>query len=329
LSRRPAALLSAVILLLAMAVPAQAAGERSGHAEILAYWTPARVASAIPRDPRVAPNPAAKPSNPGGKPGGGGGGETTTVSGAKWNGTGRVQEATGRVLFTMGSSNYVCSGAVASDTRTGYSLVLTAAHCAFDERTGNFATNWMFVPNYQASPTFTCANTKYGCWTASSLVVHSGYATAGGFNSQAIQHDWAFAVVGSGGKGGGQLDATVGSFTFSSSSHSDGTQVYAFGYPAAQKYKGRDLIYCAGPTFSDPYQGGVTYGLTCDMTGGSSGGPWFTDFNTSTGIGTLSSVNSYGYTGINAMHGPKFNATTQATYTSANSATTTNVIVGP
>jgi hypothetical protein len=61
------------------------------------------------------------------------------------------------------------------------------------------------------------------------------------------------------------------------------------------------------------------------MTGGSSGGPWFSPF--SSGSGTLMSVNSYGYSGITAMHGPKLNAETQSMFQTA-AGTAGNVIVG-
>ena len=39
------------------------------------------------------------------------------------------------------------------------------------------------------------------------------------------------------------------------------------------KYKGKDLMYCTGPTVDDPYDA-PTWGMACNMTGGSSGGPW-------------------------------------------------------
>ena len=40
-------------------------------------------------------------------------------------------------------------------------------------------------------------------------------------------------------------------------------------------------------------------------------------FNTGSGTGTLFSVNSYGYSGVSAMHGPIFNTDTQDTYDAA------------
>jgi hypothetical protein len=318
--RRLPALLAATLLLVAFAAPAAARDDaRARHDRIVAHWTAARMAAATPRDFSLDPGRGFVPNRP---PGSGGG-----VVGASWTGGGQILQASGKVYFEMGGGAYVCSGAAANDGRAGYSLVLTAAHCAFDESTGKFATNWLFIPNFDGSPTFTCAQTIHGCWTAQALVVHEGYATAGGFNAQATLHDFAFAVVGPGGKSGSaQLDGTVGSFPITFSAFPDGTQMYAFGYPAAGRYKGKDLTYCAGPVFSDPYNDELTYGMTCNMTGGSSGGPWLSSFTSSTGSGTLSSVNSYGYSGVKAMHGPKFDSNTADVYTSANSATTNTIV---
>ena len=68
-------------------------------------------------------------------------------------------------------------------------------------------------------------------------------------------------------------------------------------HPAATPYAGDDLSYCAGPLSADPY-GEPTIGIECDMTGGSSGGPWMTGLadDGSDEVGTLVSVTSYGYT---------------------------------
>jgi V8-like Glu-specific endopeptidase len=310
------------------------------HARIVAHWTPARLATAVPRDFVADSNggfhPAGrgetgKPDKPPGKPkptpsptptppGGG------TVTGASWTGGGPIKAISGKVYFEMGGGGYVCSGAVADDTRPGDSLVLTAGHCAYDETAGAFARNWLFIPDFDGAPTFTCSQTVHGCWTATALVVHSGYATAGGFNTQATVHDFAFAVVGPGGKSSTQLDATVGSFDLAFNSFASGTSMSAFGYPAAGKYMGRDLVYCQGPVSYDPLNSNLTYRMGCNMTGGSSGGPWLSSF--SGGTGTLSSLNSYGYSGITAMHGPKFGSMTQAVWNAANGATSNTIATG-
>ena len=68
--------------------------------------------------------------------------------------------------------------------------------------------------------------------------------------------------------------------------------------------------------------------MPCDMTGGSSGGPWLSGFVEATGAGTLGSLNSYGYGKTAVMYGPKFNSRTQATYTAALTATTNTKVSG-
>jgi len=308
-----------------------AAPAQSAHDRVVAFWTTERVAQAIPRD--FDYDPATKSLRPSAKPSGGSGGSSPTTLGASWTGGGEVLKTTGKVLFAMAGTYYVCSAGVADDTVSGRSIILTAGHCAYDETNRAFATNWMFVPAYDSAPaTLTtsgsfCAQTLYGCWTASALVVAEGFATAGGFNDQAIVHDYAFAVVDAGGKSGtAQLDSTVGGHPIQFSPVAGGADTYLFGYPAAGKYRGKDLVYCRGPLGFDDNAGNATYRVGCNMTGGSSGGPWFTPFNASTGSGTMTSVNSYGYSGITAMFGPKLNAETQTMFGVAGSATANTIV---
>src|ERR671910_3341965 len=184
-----AAALLTVLALLPLAVAPVAAGDagakaQAEHQRIVNYWTAERLANAKPRD-------FVKDSTgkfvPKAKPGGG--------TGASWTGGGSVVQRTGKVWFSMGGGDWVCSASAVSDSRSGYSLVLTAGHCAYDEVNEAFATNWTYIPSFDTAPTFTCAQTTYGCWTAQGLVVHSGYATAGGFNTQATVHDFAIAIV--------------------------------------------------------------------------------------------------------------------------------------
>jgi hypothetical protein len=321
-----AAALFTVLALLPLAVAPVAAGDSKATAKaeqqrIVKYWTAERIANAKPRD-------FVKTSDgkfvPKGKPGGGG-------TGASWTGGGPVVGRTGKVLFTMGGSNWVCSASAVTDGRTGYSLVLTAGHCAYDETANGalsgFATNWTYVPSFDTSPTFTCASSTYGCWTtaAGGLVVDSGFAKAGSYNTQATVHDFAIAIVGPG-SNGDQLDAPIrGTYPIAYPAISTGGTVHAFGYPAAGKYHGKDLTYCTGPTFDDANNSNLTWGIACNMTGGSSGGPWLAGFTTAGG-GTLTSLNSYGYSGLSNMYGPKFNANTQAVYTRANGSASNQIV---
>jgi hypothetical protein len=313
-----AALLTILALLLPLAVAPVAARDPQANAKaeqqrIVNYWTAERIAGAKPRDfIRTADGKFV----PKAKPGSGG-------TGASWTGGGTVVGRTGKVLFTMDGSNWVCSASAVNDSRSGYSLILTAGHCAYDETNGGFATNWIYVPSFDTAPTFTCANTTYGCWTSVGLVVDSGFATAGGFNTQATVHDFAISIVGAG-TNGTQLDASPrGSYPIAYPAISTGGTVHAFGYPAAGRYHGNDLTYCTGPTFNDVNNSNLTWGIACNMTGGSSGGPWLATFTTTP---TLTSLNSYGYSGLSNMYGPKFNGNTQAVYNRANTTAGNSIV---
>ena len=191
----------------------------------------------------------------------------------------------------------------------------------------------MFVPDYDSnavalttSGSF-CPQTTYGCWTATSLVVHQGFASQRKFNATATLHDFAFAVVGSGGSTDKQLDDIVGAQDITYSAVAGGSDTFLFGYPAAAPYTGKELVYSEGALGTDPLNQNRTYRVASDVTGGSSGGPWFTPFKANSGAGTMMSINSYGYSGLAAMHGPMFNSNTQALFTAAGSVTI-NTVVG-
>lgn len=338
--RRLAPLLAFVLIVLAAAPGAAAAGARSDPAAarraVIAYWTPERMARALPRQTveepdgvrrylrpdelgaRIAARPAPKPSPSCG-----------TSDGLDWTCGGLAQRATGKVFFTIRNTGYACSGSVIGDSSSSRSIVLTAGHCAYDQDSG-FVTNWLFVPEWDATPgVSTCSATKWGCWVAERLVVHAGWSSESGLTSAAMRHDWGFAVVGAGDFAPtSQLDAAVGSFGLAYPGLTSGAGAYAFGYPAEKGYTGNSLIYCAGSVDTDPYTG-VTWRLApCKLSGGSSGGPWFASFDVASGVGAVASVNSYTRRTISAIHGPVFDSKTQATYNAANASGSGDQIVG-
>jgi V8-like Glu-specific endopeptidase len=295
---------------------ARAATTAAEREAVAAYWTPARMRAATPADvlaPTVSPGevstadvaagtvsvkPTAKPSG-NGKPGGGGSGDGS-VTGAEWTGGTAIVGTTGKVFFTLGGSNYVCSGSAVSSGNE--SVVLTAGHC-LHEGPGDYATNFAFVPAYDdgARP--------YGTFVATDLFTTQQWAASGDF-----VYDVGYAVVAP--VNGATLTDTVGSQGISfNASRTDFR--YAFGYPAARPYDGSDLVHCAGTLKADPY-GSDTLGMTCNMTGGSSGGPWLSGFSTTTGLGTLTSVNSYKYSiDKNSMYGPYLGSVAQQVYQAA------------
>lgn len=326
-----AALATALAFGIASAAPAGQDKGKSNHDEVVAYWTADRIKNAKPRELFVDP-PSGKiiPQRPGnGKPGGGGGGDPTAVTGAPWTKGGAVKSTTGKVLFTLPSGDYVCSGSIVTDgsTTDGRSLVLTAGHCVYDDGADVFATNWTFMPDFEGGNgnVRDCAGTPYGCWVATALVTTQAWAN-GDFNE-----DYGFAVMGPGGKDvATSLEGTLGTQNIVFN-YSHPTRVYAFGYPHASPYDGTDLTYCAGTDEPDSF-GSTAWGLKCDMTGGSSGGPWFVDFDESTGVGNLNSVNSFKYRGgkqKNHMFGPYFDNDTAATYTAAKAAKANTLVSIP
>jgi hypothetical protein len=226
------------------------------------------------------------------------------VDGSPWTRGGAVTGTAGRVFFTYQGRNASCSGnAVTSENR---STVITAGHCV--KMGGAFHTNWVFVPGYDGG------ERPHGTWVATTL-----YTTPQWNNSEDINHDVAAAVVAP--LDGRQLTDVVGGqgVAFNQARR---RQMHAFGYPAAAPYDGSKLVYCSGRAFDD-FLMSRDLGLNCDMTGGSSGGPWFLDFDEGTGLGTLNSVNSFKYGFASGwMFGPYFGVEAQAVYQAAQGAAT-------
>ena len=228
---------------------------------------------------------------------------TQAHPGGYYTGGGKVVQTTGKVFFTLGGSNYVCSGS--STVAANNSLVQTAGHC-LNEGPGAFATNFTFVPGYDdgAAP--------YGQFVATELVTSTQWANQGN-----LDYDIGYAVVGT--AGGSTLTGAVGAQGVGFNLARNAT-MYAFGYPAASPYDGTDIAWCNGPVAADTYGGSSDQGMVCNMTGGSSGGPWFINYNESSGIGTLNSVNSFKYTGgplSDRMFGPYFGSVVQGVYNEA------------
>ena len=267
-----------------------------------AYWTGDRMRAAIPRDRLVASPPddgapvRVAPAAAG------------DVDGASWTGGGPVVTRSGQVFFSIDGGDYGCSAsAIRDDGDTGYSLVLSAAHCVFD---GGFADNWVYVPAFDRTPNANgCSQTTYGCWGARALVVHQGWVD--GFP----EADYAIAVVGPGGKSGTQLDA-LGTYPLRIGGVDVGDRVHAFGYPANPPYSGLDLTYCVGSAETNVYG---DWGLLCDMKGGSSGGPWLWGAgDTKAGCGEVFAVTSYGFASDpTRLFAPQLDAHTQAVYNAA------------
>lgn len=277
-------------------VIASAKVDSTGAAE---YWTADRMRAAIPGDalaaaaserPATAADAVAKGKNTKIKP--------STASKPNSSSPKFAREAApvphiGKVFFTMGGFNYVCSGnAVAS---ANGSTVATAGHCVNEGRPGAFATKFIFVPAYDNG------NEPYGKWTAKALYTTSQWEQKGD-----IAFDTGFAVMNP--IKGQTLTGVVGGSGLEFGAER-GLQYTAYGYPASAPYNGEQLWSCQGTASNDPKHPEFnTQGIPCTMTGGSSGGPWLLS------NGLQNSINSYGYNDSNVMYGPYWGADIQKTY---------------
>jgi hypothetical protein len=273
------------------AVSAAAATTAAAHVRVVSYWTSARMSSARPADIGSTFASAASPAQ----------GTSTKIAGtsARKPGGGPTPSAaiiksTGKVFFTLGGVNYVCSGSATSSGNKD--VVSTAGHCV-NEGPGAFATNWAFVPAYNNNVR------PYGTWTARRLVTTSAWANQGDIN-----YDGGFAVMNT--LNGAHLTDVVGGQGIAFNL-ARGLYYEAYGYPQAAPFNGQTIKSCAGTAQNDIYGGTQSQRIPCDMTGGSSGGPWFTS-------GLQNSLNSFGYQGVkNQMFGPYFGSAIQTAYNSA------------
>ncbi|MFC4566013.1 trypsin-like serine peptidase [Nocardiopsis mangrovi] len=264
--------------------------------DMLAHWTPARMAAAQPLDSllsgvaRDLPLPAPQAIAPQAAP-------RPDSTGRRWTAGGKVTRTTGRVFLTMGGRDFTCSASVVSAGNKD--TVVTAGHCLKDG-TGAWARNWTFAPGY------TDGDSPYGRYPAREMLVAPEWSERADDS-----FDFGFAVLGT--DGGDHVQSRAGGQPIAFGGAPSGP-VYAFGYPSAGGFQGRHLYYCSGSTRPD--QGGTTAnGMACAMTEGSSGGPWLSDFNTGKGTGTITSVVSFKYADDSrTQYGPRLGEEARALY---------------
>ena len=306
-------LLASLALILAITViapssanPNAANGKGVPSANASGYWTEERRNNAIPREFQFEVGATEGKLVPQARKGGSGGGSTTTSGTTYWPTSSRnefVSRITGKVFFTMNGLLYVCSGSLVDDGKTEIAVVITAAHCVWDNKSQQFATNFEFWPNYDSS----LIKERVG-FKASLLFAHENFTKENGFTTPATLHDFAFAVIPSPDSKLNPAEKLPG---VDRSQFSSG-KAHAFGYPASRPYDGQELVYSTGTVSEDTYVYNQTWRLPSTMNGGASGGPWYNGYTSGNSVGAVSSVNSYKYTSDkNSMYGPKFTDLTQ------------------
>ncbi len=227
------------------------AGPKSAR-DVREYWTPSRMRHAAGRVLAVAGGRNAKRGA-----GARSGSPAATRAVAEPDTTSYPNRAVGRIFATIPKvGNVSCTGSVIN-TETD-SFVLTASHCIWAQ---GFFTNVTFVPGYHDG------QSPFGQFPATRLSIPS--LVAQGF--QLPNDHGAIEVAPSGGR---TVEDTVGALGIALFQPPHQTW-RAYGYPAEPPFDGETLETCGGRTAAEDIRlapRGV--GIECDMTGGSSGGPW-------------------------------------------------------
>lgn len=198
--------------------------------------------------------------------------------------------AIGKLYFTTstGGSAY-CTASVISPNN----ILVTAAHCVYDTSVNRWHTNWSFVPADRAGVA------PYGSFPWASATVLNNWMGAGG-----TRYDVALIKLGNNSVGNPVSNYTgwLGRvWNYSYVRH-----LHAFGYPSNLN-SGRYTYTCGAETFSESTD---VLGMGCNMTYGSSGGPWIMSLQPyATGANNyVNAVVSGGTPGTNTFYGPRFSS---------------------
>lgn len=282
------------VVMLAMGASAQAAAiwmASPGAAtarEALRFWTPARMRQARPLDmPRPAGGGLARQSAAEA--------EVDPVRGLAADARARSEFAAvadptapgfrqNGVIFIVLPGGFGlgrCSGT--SVNAPNRSVVFTAGHCVNEGGPGHwFNQDWVFVPGYHDGVR------PFGVFVAKWLGATKPWVDGGSENA-----DVGAAVV-SRNERGQRLGAAVGGDDIAWNLSPN--QVFdVHGYPVEEPFDGATQRLCAGTPFlghdlaSFLWPGPLNLALTCDVTGGASGGGWTIRGN------VLNGVTNYGY----------------------------------
>ncbi|HEY0756158.1 MAG TPA: hypothetical protein VGD98_19535 [Ktedonobacteraceae bacterium] len=247
---------------------------------VIQYWTPKRMASALSADiPAIDEKVAVPRAHYQSRTR-----QATGYRQARPNSspTNPLYSQVGKVFFSNEGKDFVCSGTIVASLNR--SLVDTAGHCVVNSK--HFVSNWVFCPMYNGN----------GChfYIARILVTDKLWLDHSDRPDGWYGNDFGMAVVVSGTPGGKKLADAFGSITGLTNIDYVSRKYLALGYPAAPPFTGRVQIKCESSVLKtdDNQNTESPPGIACDMTGGSSGGGWFLTIN---GQLYLNGHTSYGY----------------------------------
>jgi hypothetical protein len=209
----------------------------------------------------------------------------------------------------MSDGWYVCSGTAVTDDTSGRSIVLTAAHCIYDDVNKAFAKQALFIPNQDDgggdSTDADCRNDPEGCWIIDHGVVDENWTTrtfpdniAWDYGYYVVSDKEAWSTSDAYANPGDRALDDLGTLDIDTTARLDDS-AHALGYPYDVD---PELMYCTEPLASENTYNGYWLGQ-CGLSGGASGGPWVQPMDDN-GTGPVFSVNSWGYTRQPGMGGP-------------------------
>ena len=176
----------------------------------------------------------------------------------------------GKLFFKIGASSYVCSG-----TLIKKGVVITAAHCVYDNVGGAFHSEWVFVPAYRNGIA------PYGSWSYVDAWVWTDYQTQATCVSSGVICTNDIAVIVLAQESGAWAGESTGWLGYGWNGYGftpeDLAQIKQLGYPVSHDF-GKKMIETnaqAGKLSTD-FLENTFWGST--QTGGSSGGPLVVNF---------------------------------------------------
>lgn len=192
---------------------------------------------------------------------------------------------TGVLFFSQNGQDFRCSAA-----SIGNNALWTAGHCVHDGSGSNdgWSSNFLFVPAYKDG------SEPFDNWTSNNSATCSGWKDEGNF-----QVDFGGVLLDENASGK-TVNEVVGSLGFAFNLNPN-QHWFSLGYPSAFPFDGKTMQICAASfARNDPlYSFPSPMAIGCDMTGGSSGGPWIINFSGLSGnTNYINGNNSYRYTGF-------------------------------
>lgn len=207
----------------------------------------------------------------------------------------------GRLELAAGGAEYTCSGTVINSA-SGL-IVLTAAHCIFDDETRDWYDRISFEPAYERG------HAPFGTWVAEDWWVPEQYLEANGrWLDGADDEGWMgfdFGFIRFAPQGSATLEDAVGGQGVSFTAESNG--VVIAGYPGNEPFDSEVLRHCAEDRLDYGAGGDANYGADCEMGDGASGSAFVSNLDPKTGAGHITAVFSNG--GATGAYGPPLGIT--------------------